>query len=88
MGLGVPQDYAKAMTWYRKAAEQGDVGAQTNMGTIYSDGLGVQQNFAEALAWFRSRRPRFDDRAKEYRPHVPERKRRAAGRGRGHYMVS
>ena len=26
-GQGVPQDYAEAVKWYRKAAEQGDAGA-------------------------------------------------------------
>src|SRR5277367_6141684 len=28
-GQGVPQDYAQAVVWYRKAAEQGDADAQT-----------------------------------------------------------
>ncbi len=28
-GQGVPQDYAEAVSWYRKAAEQGDAYAQT-----------------------------------------------------------
>ena len=27
-GLGVAQDYAQAMSWYRKAADQGDAHAQ------------------------------------------------------------
>jgi TPR repeat protein len=31
-GQGVPQDYAVAVSWYRKAAEQGDADAQVNLG--------------------------------------------------------
>jgi uncharacterized protein len=31
-GIGVPRDYAEAVTWYRKAADQGDVTAQTSLG--------------------------------------------------------
>src|SRR5260221_9625207 len=34
-GLGVPQDYAQAMTWYRKAADQGFVRAEVNLGNLY-----------------------------------------------------
>src|ERR1035437_8146301 len=31
-GEGVPQDYAQAAVWYRKAAEQGDAKAQYSLG--------------------------------------------------------
>jgi hypothetical protein len=31
-GKGVPQDYAEALRWYRKAADQGNAIAQTNLG--------------------------------------------------------
>jgi len=34
-----------------KAADQGDVGAQGMMGTLYSTGQGVEQNYAEAYYW-------------------------------------
>ena len=37
-GKGVPQDYAEAVKWYRKAAEQGDALAQVNMGIVYHKG--------------------------------------------------
>ncbi|MBR0097489.1 MAG: SEL1-like repeat protein, partial [Synergistaceae bacterium] len=30
-GRGVQQDYQQALYWYRKAAEQGDAGAQNNL---------------------------------------------------------
>jgi TPR repeat protein len=42
---------AQAAEWYRKAAEQGDAGAQGTMGTLYSMGQGVEQNYVEAYYW-------------------------------------
>jgi TPR repeat protein len=33
-GRGVAQDYAKAMRWYRKAADQGNALAQANIGYL------------------------------------------------------
>jgi TPR repeat protein len=52
-GQGVPQDYAAAMRWYRKAAEQGVANAQNNLGLMYAEGKGVAQDSAAALSWFR-----------------------------------
>jgi hypothetical protein len=52
-GRGVPQDYAQAVAWYRKAAEQGDADAQNNLGLRYDKGQGVPQDYAQAVAWFR-----------------------------------
>ena len=52
-GQGVPQDYAKAATWYRKAADQGMAKAQFNLAVLYADGLGVRQDLAQAAAWYR-----------------------------------
>ncbi len=52
-GRGVPQDYARAVEWYRKAAEQGHTIAQSNLGFMYAIGLGVLQDYAEAVKWFR-----------------------------------
>jgi TPR repeat protein len=48
---GVLQDYAEAARWYRKAAEQGNAIAQTNLGTMYFQGQGVPQDYAEAVRW-------------------------------------
>jgi len=31
-GEGIPQDYKKAVKWFRLAAEKGDIDAQYNMG--------------------------------------------------------
>src|SRR5208337_146562 len=52
-GLGVEQDDAEALIWFRRAAGQGDAGGQNNLGEMYGDGLGVEQDDAEALVWFR-----------------------------------
>ncbi|HDR2334007.1 TPA: SAM-dependent methyltransferase, partial [Enterobacter kobei] len=38
---------------YRKAAEQGDAGAQCNLGLMYANGQGVVQDDQQAAAWFR-----------------------------------
>jgi TPR repeat protein len=45
---GVPQDYANAVKYHIKAAEQGDFGAQFNLGLMYRDGQGVPQNYVTA----------------------------------------
>jgi TPR repeat protein len=50
---GVAQDYAWALYWYRKAAEQGDATAQGGLGAMYSSGQGVARDDAEAIRWFR-----------------------------------
>jgi TPR repeat protein len=52
-GRGVPQDYAEAIRWYRKAADQGDIPAQDILGLMYSNGQGVPQDHAEAARWYR-----------------------------------
>ncbi len=50
-GLGVPQDYAEAERWYRRAVEQGYASAQFNLGVKYYNSL--PQDYAEAAKWFR-----------------------------------
>lgn len=37
----------------RRAAEQGDVVAQVNLGFKYRDGQGVKRDYAEAAKWYR-----------------------------------
>lgn len=53
IGLGVAQDYAKAVEWYKKAAEQGYAYAQYNLGITYDMGYGVTQDYAQAVEWYR-----------------------------------
>jgi hypothetical protein len=52
-GKGVNQDLAEAASWYRKAAEQGDVFSQVALGSLYAKGEGVQKDLAEAASWYR-----------------------------------
>jgi tetratricopeptide (TPR) repeat protein len=47
------ENYAEAVKWYRKAAEQGNAVAQNNMGWCYANGIGVDQDYAEAAKWYR-----------------------------------
>jgi uncharacterized protein len=51
-GRGVPQDYAQAVGWYRKAADQGDSLAQFKLGLIYGQGQGMPQDYVRAHMWF------------------------------------
>ncbi len=52
-GVGVPENNAEALKWYRLAADQGSAEAQSNLGVMYFTGEGVPENNAEALKWFR-----------------------------------
>ena len=52
-GLGVEQDYAKARSWYEKAAKQRYGRAEHNLGIMYEAGKGVDKNAAKAAHWFR-----------------------------------
>ena len=52
-GEGVPKDSATAVSWYRKAAEQGYPGAQYNLALMYAKGEGVPRDFATAVSWAR-----------------------------------
>ena len=47
------KEYAKAVKWYCRAAEQGHAKAQYYLGVSYANGEGVLQNDAEAVKWFR-----------------------------------
>jgi TPR repeat protein len=52
-GIGVPENDAEAVKWYRKAADQGYADAQFNLGLMYEFGEGVPENDAEAVKWYR-----------------------------------
>ena len=47
------KDYASAVYWWRKAAEQGLAYAQLSLGICYENGDGVTQDYAEAVYWYR-----------------------------------
>ena len=50
---GVHQDYAEAVRWYRRSADQGHALGQAFLGFMYSNGRGVQQDYGEAVRWYR-----------------------------------
>lgn len=52
-GQGVDQDYAEAMKWYKKGADQEDGDCQYELGRLYQYGIGVDQNYSEAVKWYK-----------------------------------
>ena len=51
-GVGVPEDAAEGIAWFRRAAEQGLSDAQFELGIAYGNGNGVQKDDAEAARWY------------------------------------
>ena len=51
-GQGVPEDHAKAVEWFRRAAELDNQLAQYNLGVMYREGRGVEEDDLEAVKWF------------------------------------
>ena len=49
----VSQDYAEALKWFRKAAEQDYGKAQFSLGFLHEHGHGVSESDAEAFKWYR-----------------------------------
>jgi TPR repeat protein len=45
--------YQEAVTWFRKAAEQGLATAQYNLAVMYANGRGVTKDDQEAVTWYR-----------------------------------
>jgi TPR repeat protein len=48
-----PQDYASAMEWYQKAADQNHHLAQFNLGQMFAQGQGMPASNSMALMWIR-----------------------------------
>ena len=46
------KDYREAMSWFLKAAEQGNTLAQSAIGLMYQNGLGVKKDNKEAMKWY------------------------------------
>jgi len=51
-GVGLPQDYSKAIYWYRKAADQNLADAQARLGLLYDKGQGVPSDHQQAAQWY------------------------------------
>lgn len=49
----MPQDYAKAMQFYRRAAELNNNSAIADIGYMYEYGLGVTANRQLAIDWYK-----------------------------------
>jgi len=45
-------DYKAALRKWRPLAEQGNAGAQLNLGQLYRQGQGVPQDYKEAMQWY------------------------------------
>ena len=51
-GKEVEQDYDKALSYYKKAADAGYVKAQHSLGYMYKSGIGVKRDFDQAFFWY------------------------------------
>ena len=51
-GAGVPRDYVNAMSWFVRAAAQGNSDAENQIGWMYQFGQGVEPDDARALTWY------------------------------------
>jgi len=49
----VKKNFAEAVKWWSKVAEQEDIIAQVNLGQMYEIGKGVEQDFKKAVKWYR-----------------------------------
>ena len=69
LGLDAPVDCAKAVKWYRKAADRGNPRAQLNLrqiaalGFMYSRGVAAPADCAEAVKWCRKAAEKGNPRA-------------------------
>jgi len=52
-GQGVAQDYAQALSWFRKAAYKGHESAQFSLGEMFENGRGTDRDLRAAAAWYR-----------------------------------
>ncbi|MBL4874254.1 MAG: sel1 repeat family protein, partial [Rhodobacteraceae bacterium] len=69
-GVGVLQDYAEAVKWYRLAAEQGHASSQNNLGVIYEYGNGVLQDNVRSHMWYNISSANGAEGAREWRDQV------------------
>jgi TPR repeat protein len=74
MGRGVTQDYKEAVSWFRKAAEQGDVIGLSKLGEYYEYGKGMEANYSEALRLYKKAAEQGDDESKKAVNRLSEKK--------------
>ena len=51
-GIGVPQDYAQALDWYKRGGASGNPTAMFNAAVMYDVGRGTEPNPAAAIDWY------------------------------------
>ena len=63
----MPQDYAEALKWFRKATDQGQADARFSLGIMYKNGEGVPQDYVQAHMWLNlaASHERMSDAVKE-----------------------
>ena len=61
----ITEEESPLITEYRKAAEQGNVIAQYNLGVCYQYGNGVPKNQAEAINWYKKAAKQGDIKASQ-----------------------
>jgi TPR repeat protein len=67
-GLGVSQDYLKAVEWYEKAEQEEHPAALYDLGICYYYGRGVAKNRDRAIGlWRQSAEQGFEDAVKALR---------------------
>ncbi|MFY7760998.1 tetratricopeptide repeat protein [Aquidulcibacter sp.] len=70
LGNGVPQDFATAAIWYRRAAEQGSPSGQRGLGGLYYVGQGMPQDYESAAMWYRRAAEQGDRSAQRSLGHL------------------
>src|SRR5580704_10295129 len=53
LGRGVPQNNAKAFSYFTQAANEGNPFAQNELAYMYAAGKGTKRDDAKALFWYR-----------------------------------
>jgi S1-C subfamily serine protease len=72
VGKGVPEDPARAVSWYRQSAERGHAAAQFNLGLMYASGRGVEQDTGQARFWLAQAAGQGLQEARAMLPNVAE----------------
>jgi putative methionine-R-sulfoxide reductase with GAF domain len=70
---GIDHDEKEAARWFTKAAEHGNIVAQSKLGSLYWSGRGVSQDFNKAYFWTILARAGGDEASKALAPFIAAR---------------
>jgi hypothetical protein len=70
---GIDHDEKEAARWFTKAAEHGNIVAQSKLGSLYWSGRGVPQDFNKAYFWTVLARAGGDEASKALAPFIAAR---------------